>query len=576
MTSTLSMRGMTSGQVLILLDGVPVNSKQNGGFDLSTINVANIEKIEVIQGGSDTKYNYSGAMGGIINIVTIKNKFQKKLSFWSSVSNLFYYPDFYYAGAGRTDKKFFEARDFFDTQKICGGFEYSNEKISFNMYNEGNIANNSYIYRDSNNIARKITGNEAWDLNGKLSLNVNLPYYMKLIFNVNNYYADKNVYGSVKSLSQGKQKDNVTDATILFDADMVGTDRVDTENSISYKFNRMEWRDISSESAHNLHSIFFVSRWNVAATQWLNIRFGGDFDYSYLDSNNVGHINYFNGGGYATFEFNIKNKVLIIPSIKLNYFKEYPVPIPKIGFVFNINEFITIKNNFFRTFKNPCLNDLYWAEDSFAKGNPDLKPETAVGGDFILEVNKPGVLNASGSFYVNYLFDGILWANVANKWSPTNIGEALYIGTDHKITTDFSKYIEIFGLYSFVWTLITRSENVSYKDNARVPNIPAHTFSLGITANWQSGNITVTGHFESERFMTATNIESIPGFFKLDLSFNQTFAKYFTIYANLTNAFNNIYEVQYGYPMPTGALLIGLKINYQTNFLKGDKNEKDR
>jgi len=574
-TSSVSMRGMTGGQVLILVDGIPMNSKQGGDADLSTINVGSIEKIEVIQGGSDTKYNYSGAIGGIINIVTIKNKFEKKLSFRSSVSNLFYYPDYFYKGPGRTEKNFFEARDFFDTQKITGGFEYSDKLINLNIYNEGNIANNSFIYKDNNNISRKTVGNSVWDMNSNLSLNVNLPHYMKLIVSGSHYYSDKNIYGSVKSPSFGIQKDNIATGNILFDADMVGTDLVDTENSLSYKFSNKEWKDSSSSSIHNIHTIFFVSRWNVIATKWLNVKFGGDFDYSYLDSTNVGRVNYFNGGGYTTLEFNIKNRVLIIPSVKLNYFKDYPVVLPKIGFVFNINDIFTIKNNFYRTFRNPALNDLYWGEDGFAKGNPDLKPETAIGGDVILEINKSGILNASGSFYVNYLFDNILWRVKGNKWSPVNIGEALYIGTDHKIKTNFSKYIEIFGLYSFVWTVIL-SEGNTFENNRKIPNIPMHTFSLGITANWKSGNVTVTGHFESERFITVTNIESLPGFFKLDISFNQTFCKYFTLFANHTNCFNQMYQIQEGYPMPTGALQLGLKINYETNFLKEKekKNEK--
>lgn len=576
-TSTLSMRGMTSGQVLVLIDGVPVNSKQSGGFDLSTINVGSIEKIEVIQGGADSKYNYSGAMGGIINIITIKNAFAKRLSFWTSVSNLFYYPDFYYVGAGKTDKRFFSVRDFFDSQKIRGNFDYSNEKINFNMYNEANIVNNSYIYKDKNNIARKSVVEDddinIWDINSNVSMNIKLPSYMKLVLSGSHYYGDKYVYGKITSPSLAKQKDNIAMATVLFDADVVGTDRVDTENSISYKFSNMDYEDSVSHSIHNLHSFFFVSRWNVIATKWLKVKFGGDFDYSFLDSNNTGKIHYFNGGGYTTLEFDIKKRVMIIPSVKLNYYKKYPVVIPKLGFIFNINDYITIKNNYYRTFKNPCLNDLYWVEDSFAKGNPDLKPETAIGGDLILEFNKKSILNASGSFYVNYIFDNILWRVKANKWSPINIGQALYIGSDHKITSDFSKYVEIFGLYSFVWTVIL-SEGYTIDDNKRVPNIPMHTFTIGITANWKSGNITLSGHFESERFLTVTNLQSLQGFFTLDLSFNQTFCKYFTVYATLNNAFNYMYQVMDGYPMPGGALLIGLKINYETNFKKEKKDEK--
>ena len=190
----------------------------------------------------------------------------------------------------------------------------------------------------------------------------------------------------------------------------------------------------------------------------------------------------------------------------------------------------------------------------------------------MLEINKKGILNASGSFYVNYIFDSIHWRVSANKWSPINIGEALYIGTDHMLKSDFSKYVEIFVNYSFIWTLIL-SEGLTIDDNRRIPYIPMHSFSLGVTANWNSGNVTLSGHFESERYLTVTNIEELKPFFRLDISFNQTFLKYFTIFVNQTNCFNSMYEIQKGYPMPGGALLLGLKINYETNFIKGEKKK---
>lgn len=64
-TRTLSLRGRTA---LILIDGVPQNP--NTGFDteLSTIDPANVERIEIVRGPSAIYGD--GATGGIINIIT--------------------------------------------------------------------------------------------------------------------------------------------------------------------------------------------------------------------------------------------------------------------------------------------------------------------------------------------------------------------------------------------------------------------------------------------------------------------------------------------------------------------------
>jgi vitamin B12 transporter len=63
------MRGSNTAQVLILLDGRPINNVGSGGFDLGEFSTSIVERIEVLPGGGSTLY-VSDAIGGIINIVT--------------------------------------------------------------------------------------------------------------------------------------------------------------------------------------------------------------------------------------------------------------------------------------------------------------------------------------------------------------------------------------------------------------------------------------------------------------------------------------------------------------------------
>ena len=71
--STVSIRGSTSQQVLVLIDGVRINPSTGGGADLSSIPASQIERIEVIRGGGSALYG-EGAIGGVVNIITKKHK----------------------------------------------------------------------------------------------------------------------------------------------------------------------------------------------------------------------------------------------------------------------------------------------------------------------------------------------------------------------------------------------------------------------------------------------------------------------------------------------------------------------
>ena len=67
--SEISIRGSTGAQVVVLLDGVRLNSSQSGTVDLSTIPQELIERIEVSRGGGSVQTG-SDAIGGVVNIVT--------------------------------------------------------------------------------------------------------------------------------------------------------------------------------------------------------------------------------------------------------------------------------------------------------------------------------------------------------------------------------------------------------------------------------------------------------------------------------------------------------------------------
>ncbi|MDA3956018.1 TonB-dependent receptor, partial [Oceanispirochaeta sp.] len=69
--STVSIRGSSGQQVLILVNGVPQNNGKGDTVNLNSFSLKDIERIEVIRGGNSAVYG-EGAFGGVINIITKK------------------------------------------------------------------------------------------------------------------------------------------------------------------------------------------------------------------------------------------------------------------------------------------------------------------------------------------------------------------------------------------------------------------------------------------------------------------------------------------------------------------------
>src|SRR4029434_6333651 len=63
--TSVFIRGSTSNQVLVLVDGVEINSTTTGAYDFANLTTESIERIEVLRGAGGTLYG-SQAIGGVI------------------------------------------------------------------------------------------------------------------------------------------------------------------------------------------------------------------------------------------------------------------------------------------------------------------------------------------------------------------------------------------------------------------------------------------------------------------------------------------------------------------------------
>jgi vitamin B12 transporter len=69
--SSVSLRGLPSGQTLVVQDGVVLNnpSSFSNSFNFANFDTADVERIEILRGAQSTLYG-SDAIGGVINIIT--------------------------------------------------------------------------------------------------------------------------------------------------------------------------------------------------------------------------------------------------------------------------------------------------------------------------------------------------------------------------------------------------------------------------------------------------------------------------------------------------------------------------
>ncbi len=73
--ASLSLQGVGGENIKVLIDGVPVIGRQNGGIDLSQLNLLNVERIEIVEGPLSVQYG-TNALAGTINIITKKSPSQ--------------------------------------------------------------------------------------------------------------------------------------------------------------------------------------------------------------------------------------------------------------------------------------------------------------------------------------------------------------------------------------------------------------------------------------------------------------------------------------------------------------------
>ena len=121
----VSIRGSNANQVLVLLDGVPLNDPLLGEVDLNQISLASVAEVRIVKGGAGSRFG-NGAVGGVIEIVSGPRLAEERVRLLTHVGSFGAFglqPSL----SGRFDRlKYFFS---FERLRETGDFPYSYERL---------------------------------------------------------------------------------------------------------------------------------------------------------------------------------------------------------------------------------------------------------------------------------------------------------------------------------------------------------------------------------------------------------------------------------------------------------------
>jgi vitamin B12 transporter len=571
----INLRGFDSKRVAFLINGVQVNSPLDGKFDINQIDLNSVERLEIIYGGSDSKFNVSGAFGGIINIITVK-KHNEGLRISASASNTSSMPGKYRSRDGEMQEPRWE--DLFDTQNYTFSAAFGSRaadgsrafSLSANAF--ANHAENHFVFLDQAKRLRRKDNNEVWDAGASVSAVWELPDFTKLIASSNFFYSDRNFPMSGFSTIAGNQRDLSARQGFMVDKPRAFHDDLSSELSLTWQFHRLNYTSPSNViSIHEQNSLAAVNRWNWYFSDKLMFRSGIDYRFINLESTEIGSRNRHDGGYYLTAEFKPVKSFMIIPSAKViatNTGSSNAAVIPKLGFLWNAADNLEIKNNYFRNFKFPDFEELYWSGGG-GVGNPDLRPEDGWGADLGASWRITRSLRFENVLFTQWIKDSIHWfSGSSGVWRPENVGEAVLFGLESKVFLEVPvskgpfKKITAFFSYQYILSYLL-SYGYTFDSGKRIPYNPEHTIFGSLELSWNSGSLSVNGRYESMRYHDTANLISLKPVFLLNAGVNQNLGNNLVVFAALRNILNTSYESFYDYPMPGITLTLGLRVNLE-------------
>lgn len=542
---TISIRGASASQSVLLWNGLPVQSPMLGLLDLSLIPLNFTDKLSLQLGGNSSSWG-SGAMGGLLSLGNSSSFNQKiELDYLSSIGSFSALQQDLKLAVGNEK---FQSVSCFNFQKSTNDFKvrpapgvenYRQENANF--LQKGMLQSFNFKVKSKSQFAI-----HAW----LQESNKELPATYTQVRseanqqdNFQRYMASWNFNSKVHSfqtrLGHFREKQEFLDPQISLEAFNEFNTSL-SELSYSIRLKRKHKLQLTNTSI--LTKAQSLSYEGVSK----QFRTAGMLAYQFV-------------GALSQFQLSIREEVVD---------KKFLAPVPYVGWQQKFKKGLVLKAKVSREFRLPTLNDLFWSPG----GNPNLEPEEGWGEEISLqwkkEFNQHSIL-ISNSLFNRNVKNWILWApsDQGFFWSANNISKVWSYGNSSHLSYAFEK--NKFRINSDLNFDFIRS---TYRTSLDLPKIEkgdqllytpkfqgAGNFSIHI-GDW---NIRYQHQFVSE---TQGANEAIPSYHLgnvyLGFGFKQENLSG-RIFLSLNNIYNQNYIVIERRPMPGTNVQCGININFK-------------
>jgi len=550
--AAIFIRGSNSDHVLVLIDGVEVNSTTLGAFNLAHLTTDNIERVEVIRGSGGTLYG-SQAIGGVINIITKKG--QGPLEAGLSLEG----------GNGWTN------RQLLSLQGAAGklGYFFTGSHLS----SEG--------FRSVNDDYRNLTSSARLDYQATEDARLTgIFQFIKTnvgLFNNNNFASqpDPNAReAGTQYLAKGEWQQKIFpnwDYRIsgsMFKEHFTDTDNVD--NCVFFG---------SPCDFSRTHDIFRTRtdtgelQTNYRFKEWSTTTFGSQYQRKSADTSGgidraIRNLSYYL---QEQLQF-LDERLITVSGIRLDDNQSFGTAwTPSFSAAYLFRETGTkIKTSYAKGFKAPSLNDLFFpaAFGCPAFGNPNLRPERSWELDAGVEQNLLNDRVKVGATYfhreVKDLIEGRpIPDDPFGCFRAQNVGRARFDGVEWTLAV---KLLEA----------LTLNANYTYLDwDTADGKLPRRSRNVGnVTLNYVYGgwNTNLSANIVGRRddFRAASPFGDItqPGYAIFNLAsyyvlpWRMPAVKELTLLGKIDNLFNKKYEQANGFRAPPLNFLLGVRATF--------------
>jgi outer membrane cobalamin receptor len=564
---SVRIRGAASAQVLVLVDGVRMNDSRQGATDLSLIPAEMIERIEIVRGGTSALYG-ADAMGGVVNIIT-KSHADRRLTL--SVTNGSYLPHAAVeVSEGPTETPV--AADWLelaDTQRI--GMQVSGRAGAADVLFTGSFirAANGFAWDDTlylDDWRRQVDAGllEGTAFVSATSRSGETTLGFKGQFDYSSMRGPESLDPAWVSTRSAQQRTYVQGQ--LFYTNPSLTRRLGLEARAYYKLTRLAFQnpDWFMDDTHTLHSIGLELQQDASLADFVQLVYGASLLADLAESTSIGSRQRFSGGAFLETPWYLGDRLTLTPVVRYDQYSDFPGDLTwKIAAVLRLSDVLSLKAGGGKSYKAPTLNDLYWPDDGWSVGNPDLRPETGYSGEAGLAL-ATGRIEAGVSGFVRYVEDGIQWDLAAFPSTPVNVGEALYPGAEASLRVEILPGLRLSGSYTFLYSFVLKGASATYKfaDDKRAIYSPVHSADAALKYEKGGTRLGLDAQFVSNRFTNEDNTASLPGYVVLNAEARQKLSPHLAVSAAAKNLLNAAYQTVEGYIMPPVSVWIGAEMSF--------------